>query len=51
MPDKLIVSVDPQIAVLVPRFLASRVADLDPIRSALRRGGAWRKQATPVRTG
>lgn len=35
MPDKLIVSVDPQIAALVPRFLANRVADVDKIRAAL----------------
>jgi HPt (histidine-containing phosphotransfer) domain-containing protein len=35
MPDKLIVIVDPQIAALVPRFLANRVADLAKIRAAL----------------
>jgi HPt (histidine-containing phosphotransfer) domain-containing protein len=34
-PDKLIISVDPQIAVLVPRFLAHRAADVDKIRAAL----------------
>jgi HPt (histidine-containing phosphotransfer) domain-containing protein len=35
MPDKLIVSVDPQIAAIVPRFLANRAADVDKIRAAL----------------
>jgi len=35
MRDKIIVAVDPQIAVLVPRFLANRVADVDKIRAAL----------------
>jgi HPt (histidine-containing phosphotransfer) domain-containing protein len=35
MSDKLIVSVDPQIAAIVPRFLANRVADVDKIRAAL----------------
>ena len=35
MPDKLIVTVDPQIAALVPRFLANRAADLAKIRAAL----------------
>lgn len=35
MPDKLIVTVDSQIAALVPRFLAHRTADVDNIRGAL----------------
>jgi HPt (histidine-containing phosphotransfer) domain-containing protein len=35
MSDKLIVTVDPQIAALVPRFLANRVAEVDKIRAAL----------------
>jgi HPt (histidine-containing phosphotransfer) domain-containing protein len=35
MPDKLIVSVDAQIAALVPRFLANRAADVGKIRAAL----------------
>jgi HPt (histidine-containing phosphotransfer) domain-containing protein len=35
MRDKIVVAVDPQIAVLVPRFLANRVADVDKIRAAL----------------
>ncbi len=35
MPDKLIMTVDPQIAALVPRFLANRAADVDNIRAAL----------------
>jgi HPt (histidine-containing phosphotransfer) domain-containing protein len=35
MPDKLIVSVDPQIAALVPRFLANRAADVAKVRAAL----------------
>jgi HPt (histidine-containing phosphotransfer) domain-containing protein len=35
MPDKLIVSVDTQIAALVPRFLANRAADVVKIRAAL----------------
>jgi histidine phosphotransfer protein HptB len=35
MPDKLIVTVDPQIAGLVPRFLANRAADVEKIRAAL----------------
>jgi HPt (histidine-containing phosphotransfer) domain-containing protein len=35
MSDKLIVTVDPQIAALVPRFLANRAADVDKIRGAL----------------
>jgi HPt (histidine-containing phosphotransfer) domain-containing protein len=35
MSDKLIVAVDPQIAALVPRFLANRAADVDRIRAAL----------------
>lgn len=35
MPDKLIIAVDPQIAALVPRFLANRAADVDKIRAAL----------------
>jgi HPt (histidine-containing phosphotransfer) domain-containing protein len=35
MPDKLIVNVDPQIAAIVPRFLANRMADVDKIRAAL----------------
>ncbi len=35
MSDKLIVTVDPQIAALVPRFLANRAADVDKIRAAL----------------
>ncbi len=35
MPDKFIVTVDAQIAALVPRFLANRAADVDKIRAAL----------------
>lgn len=35
MSDKLIVTVDAQIAALVPRFLANRAADVDKIRTAL----------------
>ncbi len=35
MSDKLIVTVDAQIAALVPRFLANRTADVDKIRAAL----------------
>ena len=35
MPDKLIVSVDPQIAALVPRFISNRAADIEKIRAAL----------------
>ena len=35
MSDKLIVTVDSQIAALVPRFLANRTADVDKIRVAL----------------
>ena len=35
MSDRLIVTVDAQIAALVPRFLANRAADVDKIRSAL----------------
>jgi HPt (histidine-containing phosphotransfer) domain-containing protein len=35
MSDKLIVTVDSQIAALVPRFLANRAADVDKIRAAL----------------
>ncbi len=35
MSDKLIVTVDAQIAALVPRFLANRAADVDKIRAAL----------------
>src|SRR5512141_1445619 len=35
MSEKLIVTVDPQIAALVPRFLANRAADVDKIRAAL----------------
>jgi len=35
MSDKLIVTVDPQIAALVPRFLANRAADVGKIRAAL----------------
>jgi HPt (histidine-containing phosphotransfer) domain-containing protein len=35
MPDKIIVAVDPQIAQLVPRFLANRLADVNKIRAAL----------------
>lgn len=35
MSEKLIVTVDAQIAALVPRFLANRAADLDKIRAAL----------------
>lgn len=38
MPDKLIVNVDPQIAAIVPRFLANRGADVDRIRAALADG-------------
>lgn len=37
MADKLIVTVDAQIAALVPRFLANRAADIDKIRAALAR--------------
>lgn len=37
MPDKIIISVDAQIAALVPRFLANRAADVDKIRAALAR--------------
>jgi HPt (histidine-containing phosphotransfer) domain-containing protein len=37
MPGRIIVAVDPQIAVLVPRFLANRAADVDRIRAALAR--------------
>jgi HPt (histidine-containing phosphotransfer) domain-containing protein len=35
MSDKLIVTVDSQIAALVPRFLANRAADVGKIRAAL----------------
>jgi HPt (histidine-containing phosphotransfer) domain-containing protein len=35
MSDKLIVTVDAQIAALVPRFLANRAADVDKLRAAL----------------
>lgn len=35
MSDKLIITVDAQIAALVPRFLAHRAADVDNIRAAL----------------
>jgi len=35
MSDKLIVTVDAQIAALVPRFLAHRAADVETIRAAL----------------
>jgi HPt (histidine-containing phosphotransfer) domain-containing protein len=35
MPAKLIVAVDPQVAALVPRFLANRDADVGKIRAAL----------------
>jgi HPt (histidine-containing phosphotransfer) domain-containing protein len=35
MPDKIIVSIDPQLAELVPRFLAHRAADVGRIRAAL----------------
>jgi HPt (histidine-containing phosphotransfer) domain-containing protein len=35
MSDKLIVTVDAQIAALVPRFLANRAADIGKIRAAL----------------
>jgi HPt (histidine-containing phosphotransfer) domain-containing protein len=35
MSDKLTVTVDAQIAALVPRFLANRAADADRIRTAL----------------
>jgi len=35
MSTKLIVTVDAQIAALVPRFLANRAADVDEIRAAL----------------
>lgn len=38
MSDKLMVTVDGQIAALVPRFLANRAADVGKIRAAL--GGA-----------
>jgi HPt (histidine-containing phosphotransfer) domain-containing protein len=38
MPDKIAVTVDPQIAVLVPRFLANRAADVDKLRAALAGG-------------
>ena len=37
MSEKLIVTVDPQIAALVPRFLANRAADVGKIRAALAR--------------
>lgn len=35
MPENIIVSVDPLIAALVPRFLANRLADVGRIRAAL----------------
>jgi HPt (histidine-containing phosphotransfer) domain-containing protein len=35
MSDKLIVTVDSQIAARVPRFLANRAADIGKIRAAL----------------
>ena len=38
MSGKIIVSVDAQIAALVPRFLANRAADVAKIRSALTDG-------------
>jgi len=38
MPDKIIVTVDAQIAALVPRFLANRSADVGKIRAALAGG-------------
>ena len=34
MYDKLIITVDAQIAALVPRFLANRAADVGQIRAA-----------------
>ena len=37
MSDKIIISVDAQIAALLPRFLANRSADVDKIRAALAR--------------
>jgi HPt (histidine-containing phosphotransfer) domain-containing protein len=37
MSDKLIPSVDAQIAALMPRFLANRAADVGKIRAALAR--------------
>lgn len=36
--DKLVITVDAQIAALVPRFLANRAADVDRIRTALGAG-------------
>ncbi len=35
MSDKLIVTVDAQIAALVPRFLVNRAADVETMRAAL----------------
>lgn len=38
MTEKLIITVDAQIAALVPRFLANRVADVARMRTALALG-------------
>ena len=38
MPGRIIVNIDPQIAALVPRFLANRAADVGKIRAALAAG-------------
>jgi hypothetical protein len=35
MSDNLILTIDSQIAALVPRFLANRAADIDKIRATL----------------
>jgi HPt (histidine-containing phosphotransfer) domain-containing protein len=37
MTERIIVAVDPQIAALVPRFLANRAADVGAMRAALAR--------------
>ncbi len=38
MPDKIVVTIDPQIAALVPRFLENRAADVGRMRKALAGG-------------
>ncbi len=38
MSDRIVVTIDPQIAALVPRFLENRAADVGRIREALAGG-------------
>lgn len=38
MPDRIVVTIDPQIAAIVPRFLENRAADVARIREALAGG-------------